>query len=76
MSFGFAKIWERRDNEDTLVAVDAGAQVEEADPDFWAQVLERTRKEEADAAARVKTGRGVRRKATKTVRNCSRFGAY
>lgn len=69
MTFGFAKIWERQGNQSVLVPADTDAVVEEVDPDFWAQVVERTRKEEADAATRIETGRGVRRKATKTVRS-------
>lgn len=65
MTFGFAKIWERQN--DTLEEVQEAAVTDDTENDFWAQVLERSRLEEAAKAAQVQTGRGVRRNATKTV---------
>jgi hypothetical protein len=68
MTFGFAKIWERQQN--ALQAVDALENPTENnvdDNDFWAEVLERTRKEEEAQALTVQSGRGVRRRATKAV---------
>ncbi|KAF8329124.1 SNF2 family N-terminal domain-containing protein [Cantharellus anzutake] len=65
-SFGFAKVWER-DDAMPLESGDAAALRDQAgDADFWASVLERSRLEEDARLAAVKTGRGVRRKATKT----------
>lgn len=73
MTFGFAKIWERQQEHPNgaLAEYNAEPVAEEGDADFWAQVLEQSKKEEEARAERIQSGRGVRRKATKTVRNLS-----
>ncbi len=64
-TFGFPKVWEQNDNL-PLESGDATAlQDQNADPDFWASILERSQKEEEARLDTVKMGRGVRRKATK-----------
>ena len=64
-SFGFAKVWEQNDSLPWESGDAAALQDQNADPDFWASVLERSQKEEEARLTAVKTGRGVRRKATK-----------
>ena len=38
----------------------------EENADFWAKILEQSKRDEEAKAARMESGRGVRRKATKT----------
>lgn len=72
MTFGFTNIWERQaGNADVALAeynADSAATAEE-DADFWAQILEQSKHEEEKRAQQNKSGRGVRRKATKAVRD-------
>lgn len=69
MSFGFAKIWERdkATMEELQVPSETATDTQVQDTDFWAQVMERHRLDEEAKARTVTSGRGVRRKATKTV---------
>lgn len=69
MAFGFAKIWERNKGttEELQVSTDAPASGPAEDDDFWAKVMERAHHDEEAKARNVDSGRGVRRKATKTV---------
>lgn len=66
MSFGFAKIWEA--DKDALAEV-----VEEKEEDmsgYWAERLARANAEKAMLADQERTGRGVRRKATRKPMVC------
>ncbi|KAF8323155.1 hypothetical protein DL93DRAFT_632947 [Clavulina sp. PMI_390] len=69
LNFGFTNIWEPQAGSDVvLTEYKAGAGEDaEADADFWAKVLDQSKKQEEEAAtaAREQSGRGVRRKATK-----------
>jgi hypothetical protein len=68
MKFGFAKIWERQKGqvEASLTNFETKPDTAEEDADFWAKILEQSKKDEQDKAGRIESGRGVRRKATKT----------
>ena len=68
MKFGFAKIWERQKGqvEASLNNFETKPDTVEEDADFWAKILEQSKKDEQDKAGRTESGRGVRRKATKT----------
>jgi hypothetical protein len=68
MTFGFAKIWERQQGqgETGLNDFEAKSDAIEEDANFWAKILEQSKKDEEAKAARMESGRGVRRKATKT----------
>lgn len=71
MTFGFTNIWERQaGNADVALAeYTADSATIEEDADFWAQILEQSKHEEEQRAQQDKSGRGVRRKATKAVCN-------
>ena len=64
-SFSFAKVWEMDKGSFEEIADDRGP--DSTQDDFWAKVVERSEREQAEAAANEKSGRGVRRGATKSV---------
>lgn len=68
MTFGFAKIWERQQGQEEagLNDFETKSDAVDEDADFWAKILEQSKKEEQAKASLIETGRGVRRKATKT----------
>lgn len=67
LKFDFAKIWEPTRGSLEEVTEDSGQM--QGDDDFWAKILEQSKRKEEEA--KEKMGRGVRRKAAAAVTSVS-----